>query len=303
MLLVIAVAPLPVAAQAQRTDSAAASARQSTDNAWWTGPMLAASPNTLPRGHFLVEPYLYDVRTAHSNGFGSLTYINYGVANNFTVGVIPTFGFNMMSEGTNSSGIGVGDITLLTQYRLTQFHVGSLVPTTAIVVQEGLPTGKYDRLGSRPSDGFGGGAYTTTVSIYSQTYFWMPNGRLLRTRLDVSQAFSNSVHVEDVSVYGTGEGFRGRASPGKSLFVDAAAEYSLTQRWVLGADLFYRHSGSTHVAGAQPAAPGGPDGPTSIVFDTGASDAFGVAPALEYNWSPRFGVLFGTRIIFSGHNT
>ena len=35
--------------------------RQSMDDAWWTGPLLAASASSLPRGHFLVEPYLYDI--------------------------------------------------------------------------------------------------------------------------------------------------------------------------------------------------------------------------------------------------
>lgn len=34
--------------------------RQSLDDAWWTGPLLAASPATLPPGHVLIEPYLYD---------------------------------------------------------------------------------------------------------------------------------------------------------------------------------------------------------------------------------------------------
>ena len=75
-------ASYPLAARAQQAaDTVVASrtsavSRQSTDDAWWTGPMLAASPNTLPRGHFLVEPYVYDVRTAHADGFGSLTYLN-----------------------------------------------------------------------------------------------------------------------------------------------------------------------------------------------------------------------------------
>lgn len=303
-LLALALATLPGIARAQQArDSTAAHARQLTDDAWWTGPMLAASPNTLPPGHFLVEPYLYDVRTPHANGMGSLTYINYGLFNNFTIGVIPTFGFNIMSEGTNSSGVGVGDLSLLTQYRLTQFHEGSRMPTTAIVLQEALPIGKYDRLGSRPSDGFGGGAYTTTLSLYSQTYLWMPNGRILRTRLDVSQSFSNSVRIEDVSVYGTGNGFRGRADPGNSLFADAAGEYSVSQRWVLALDLFYRHGGSTRVRGEQPLGPTLPGGSTNVAFETGSSDAFGFAPGLEYNWSPRFGVLLATRIILSGHNT
>jgi hypothetical protein len=34
--------------------------RESLDEAWWTGPLLAPSPATLPQGHALVEPYLYD---------------------------------------------------------------------------------------------------------------------------------------------------------------------------------------------------------------------------------------------------
>ena len=52
---------------------------QPVEDAWWTGPMLAPSAATLPRGHFLIEPYLFDVIAAHSNGFGSLTYVNYGL--------------------------------------------------------------------------------------------------------------------------------------------------------------------------------------------------------------------------------
>ena len=299
--------PLAVRAQ-QAGDTVGASQtlatpRQSTDDAWWTGPMLAASPNTLPRGHFLVEPYIYDVRTAHSDGFGSLTYMNYGLTDRFTVGLIPIFGFNMVSDGTNSSGIGLGDLSLLAQYRLTQFRAGSWVPTTAIVVQEALPTGKFDKLGNRPSDGLGGGAYATTISLYSQTFLWMPNGRILRTRLDVSDTFSNSVHIEDVSVYGTAFGFRGRAEPGSSLFVDLAGEYSVTQRWVLGIDLTYRHSANTRVTGYDVLDPESTPNPPSIVFNSGSSDGFGFAPAIEYNWTPRFGVLLGTRVILAGHNS
>lgn len=38
-------------------------------------------------------------------------------------------------------------------------------------------------------------------------------------------------------------------------------------------------------------------------FELGAGDAFGLAPAIEYSWSSRLGVLLGTRIIPAGHNT
>jgi hypothetical protein len=291
-------------AEAQQQASQPSSvARQSLDDAWWTGPMLAPSAATLPRGHFLIEPYLYDVVAAHSNGLGSLTYVNYGLADRLTVGMIPTAGFNLVSNGPNSSGVGLGDVTLQTQYRLTKFHEGSWIPTTSVAVQETLPTGKYNRLGDRPSDGLGTGAYTTTLAIYSQTYFWLRNGRILRMRFNMSQALSNNVIVEDVSVYGTGAGFRGNAKPGSSFYVDASWEYSLTRRWVLALDATYRHNWNTRVTGLDILDPNRTQSPSSILLNSGSSEVFAFAPAIEYSWKSNLGVLLGTRIIPAVHNT
>lgn len=265
--------------------------------------MLAPSAATLPRGHFLIEPYLYDVISAHSHGFGSLTYVNYGLINRVTVGVIPTAGFTKVSNGPGSSGVGMGDLTLQTQYRFTKFREGSWIPTTSVAVQEGLPTGKYDRLDNRPSDGLGSGAYTTSVALYSQTYFWLPNGRILRVRFNVSEGFSNNVNVRDLSVYGTGAGFRGHAKPGSPFLADAAWEYSLTRSWVLALDATYRHAGNTRVTGYNIMDPSSVPNPPSIRLNSGSSDAFGFAPAIEYNWKPTLGVLLGARVIPASHNT
>ncbi len=135
--------------------------RQQLGDAWWTGPMLANNASTLPRGHFLVEPYLYDEISPHTNGLGSLTYIEYGLANRFTIGLIPTFGYNKVSDGLSSSGVGLGDVTVLAQYRLSQFHEHHSLPTISFMVQETFPSGKYDQLGARSSNGLGAGAYTT----------------------------------------------------------------------------------------------------------------------------------------------
>jgi hypothetical protein len=290
--------------------------RQRLADAWWTGPILAPSAATLPRGHFLIEPYLYDVTVhgrydrdgvrksaAHSNGFGSLTYVLYGLTDRVTVGMVPTAGFNRVSDGPSSSGVGLGDVSLQAQYRLTQFHARSWIPTTSVVVQETFPTGKYDRLGDRMSDGLGSGAYTTTLALYSQTYFWLPSGRILRMRFDLSQAFSKSLNVEDVSVYGTGAGFRGHAKPGSSIFVDASWEYSLTRSWVLALDATYRHDGNTRVTGFNIRDPNSVQNPPSIRLDSGSREAFGLVPAIEYSWKRNLGVILGTRVIAAGRNT
>jgi len=277
--------------------------RQSRDDAWWTGPMLANSAETLPPGHFLIEPYLYDVHSTHTDGFGSRAYVLYGLVENLTVGLIPIVGYNKADDGRSSSRIGWGDIELQAQYRLTEFHEGSWFPTIAIQLQEALPNGRYDRLSDRPGDGFGSGVYATTLAVNSQTYFWLANGRILRMRFNVSKTFPGSASVQGVSVYGTGEGFRGHVRPGNSLFVDASWEYSLTRRWVLALDATYTHNSNTHVDGQDVMYPVGALPLPDIQLDSGSSEAFGLAPAVEYSWTPNLGVLFGTRVILGNRST
>src|ERR1700722_7714011 len=282
--------------------------RQPVDDAWWTGPLLAPNASTLPQGHVLVEPYLYDVITEgfynstgtrvgapHENGYGSLTYINYGLGNKFTVGAIPTFGSNEPGNGPGSAG--AGDLMGQAQYRPHLFHEGGWLPTTSVNVQETLPTGRYDQL-DRPSDGLGAGAYTTTLGLYTQTFFWVPTGRILRMRFNVTQAFSNSVNVQDASVYGTSQGFRGHASPGAALLVDLAAEYNATRHWVPVMEGIYRHQYNTHVAGYNNASPTQP-----ILLNSGSSQVFGLAPAIEYNFNSSGGVILGMRLFPAGKNT
>jgi hypothetical protein len=301
-------------AYAQSNDTSPDIPRQALEDAWWTGPIMAAGAGTLPRGHALIEPYLYDVirygrydrdgtrqSASRVHGYGSLTYMLYGVTDKFTVGLIPVFGFNDVDDGENSSGIRLGDLTLQGQYRLSQFREGSRVPTSSLVIQQTLPTGKYDRLGSNPNDGFGLGAYTTTIALYSQYYLWMPNGRIVRTRFNVSYAFSDDVRVEDVSVYGTGDGFRGIAEPGDVFTINSAWEYSMTRNWVLALDFVYQHDDTTRLTGtiADPST-----GEVQNVDENfGSAWRFGVAPAIEYNWTSRIGLIAGVRWFAAGRNT
>jgi hypothetical protein len=290
--------------------------RQSIDDAWWTGPLLAASPATLPQGHFLVEPYVYDSavdgrfdgtgarhRAARANDFGSQSYLLYGLTDTTTIGVIPRVGYNDLSQGQSSSAIGIGDLTAQAAYRLSRFLDGGWLPAMSVVLGETLPTGRYDRLGDRASDGLGAGAYTTTLSLYSQYFLWMPNGRLLRTRLDVSQSWSNEVHIRDTSVYGTPSGFRGYASPGDSLTIDSAWEYSVTRHWVTALDVIFVANGSTRVAGLYPQQQNGGLMLASIQNAFGSSKSLGLAPAVEYNWTSNAGLIVGAKFVLTGRNT
>jgi hypothetical protein len=293
-------------------------ADEAREDAWWTGPMLAPSAATLPQGHVLLEPYLFDIISnghfdtagdRHSGPYehdlGSLTYVLYGLTDRVTAGLIPRFLYNEPAGALNSSGIGIGDLTLQAGYGLTQYQDGHRTPAISLVLQETLPTGRYDRLG-RPSDGFGAGAYSTALALYSQDYFWMPNGRILRARLDLTYDLSSSASVHDLSVYGTSRGFAGRAWPGNGFTADAAAEYSLTRSWVLALDVLYQGNASTAVRGSVPGGvpvvPGTPPGFASFQSASGSSWSLAFAPAVEYNFSSRVGALLGVRIIEIGRN-
>ena len=285
--------------------------RQPIADAWWTGPLLAASASTLPKGHVLIEPYVFDVisharfdqggnRSAlpHQHNVGNLTYMLYGLTDRVTVGLIPTFAFRYGEDHAGSTGIGFGDLQLQGQVRLTQFHEGRRVPTISLVLGETLPTGKYDRLDRNPSDGAGGGAHTTTLSVYSQYYFWMPTGRILRTRLDLSWGFSDRRGSKTRACMGHRWAFAASPPPGDSFVADLAFEYSLTRNWVLALDLVHSESQSTHLRGRYLDAPA-----SEVRASSGSSRTLYVAPAIEYNFNGNVGVIVGARLVPDGRNT
>ncbi|MFZ0550387.1 MAG: hypothetical protein WAU49_10115 [Steroidobacteraceae bacterium] len=303
-----------VSVVAGATSASGASPQESQDDAWWTGPLLAPNAATLPQGHWLIEPYVYDSMTygrfdrngtlqstsaAHS--WGSQSYIEYGLTDGFTLGLIPRLGLHESSAGQDAADFTVGDTTLQGAFGLTRFHQGSYVPDTSLVIGETFPTGKYDQLDG-PTDGaIGSGAYSTTISLYSQMYFWMPNGRILRTRLDLSYQTSQWASVHGMSVYGTSGGFDGRAHPGPSVFGDLSFEYSLTRSWVLASDFWWQHDGNTQVRGSYVSTVASAP-PPYLVQNSGSDDVLYVAPAIEYNWSAKMGVIVGARIMAAGRN-
>ncbi len=266
--------------------------RAAMKSARWTGPMLASTAETLPQGHFYTEPYFFDVIVAGDHHPGSSGFYQYGLLNNLTVGVQPAF-----ATDTNRLGRGmtIGDFKLLSQLRLTHFTPDHRTPTVALVLNEVIPTGKFDRLGPT-QEGHGSGAFATEIGVNVQQWFLLKNGRLLRARLNVLKRIYNRADIEGRSVYGTGTGFHGHARPGARTTLIGAVEYSLTDKWVLAFDVEADFEGRTKVAGR--------DGAAALVQTTSPpSRDIGFAPAIEYNWSPSAGALFGVWVIPKGHNT
>jgi hypothetical protein len=292
--MVISSAPATAnAAQSPQSDAALAGRYGAAmQSARWTGPMLASNAETLPKGHFYTEPYFFDVISGGRHNPGTSGYYQYGLLEGFTVGVQPE-----LALGTHRAnhGMALGDFKLLSQLRLTHFTPDHRIPTIAVVLQEVLPTGKHDRLGPL-EDGHGSGSFATEVGVNLQYYFLFKNDRLLRARLNFLERFPHGTDVADRSVYGTGPGFRGHAEPGAKTTLIGAIEYSVTKEWVLALDVIRESTRKTTVKGRYA---GGP-----LVKQTFPSSwSVGFAPAIEYNWSDRSGILLGVWVSSKGHNS
>src|SRR5206468_10315240 len=90
--------------------------RAAMQSARWTGPLLASTAETLPKGHVYTEPYFFDVISGGDHHVGSSGFYQYGLLNNFTVGLQPFF-----ATDTNRfpHGLTISDFKLLSQVRLT----------------------------------------------------------------------------------------------------------------------------------------------------------------------------------------
>ena len=262
------------------------------NSARWTGPMLASNAETLPQGHIYTEPYFFDVISGGKHNPGSSGFYQYGLLDGFTVGVQPNFGY-----GTDRGNrrMNVGDFKLLSQLRLTHFTPEHRIPTLAIILQESIPTGKHDKL-DPGEDGHGSGSFATEIGVNVQHYFLTKSDRLMRARINVLQRFPHGADVAERSVYGTGPGFRGHAKPGSRTTLIGAVEYSVSREWVLALDLIWEATGKTTLKGRYD------DGP--VEKQTFPSSRYvGFAPAVEYNWSDRSGILVGVWVNPKGHNS
>lgn len=279
-------------------DTAPLRTREQLADAWWTGPMMGASAETLPRGHALIEPYIFDVRTKGSDRLTSLNYLLYGVTDRFSLGMITVAQYVVPRRGP-ASAPAVGDTTLIAQYRLTHYGERGWPVTIALVGEETLPSGRFDRLEDKRIARLGSGTRATTLAVYLQSYAWLANGRIVRFRLDSALRLPDRASPIGESVYGTPPGFRGSVNRGASTTIDGSMEYSLSRSWALAAEAAWQRSNSARVAGAV----GSLNATDPYRARLPGSDAVYFVPAVEYSWTANLGVLLALRMSPKWHNS
>lgn len=305
IILAIAFAIAAVSANAEE-------AQRPTAN--FTGPLLTPGAKTASAGSASVEPYLiFNSATSLYDGHGRrqtkepaseqwqlVAPFSYGITDrlqgNLTAGVA-----HASSGSERSDGARVTDTKLGLQYMLKAPNNDGTQPAISVALTHRFPTGDYDRLDANPLNGTGNGASVNTANLFSQHYVWLPNGRPLRWRANVAYSPSpDRITVRGVSVYGTPADFRGHVRLGDSVGLSTSVEYSIDEHWALALDVAYDRYSSSRLVGVQRS---GTEIVESINRLDPARSVYSLAPALQYNFSDRVGLIAGVHFSVAGkHN-
>ncbi|MDR0181506.1 hypothetical protein [Lysobacter arvi] len=274
----------------------------------FTGPLATGGP-PLPKGLANVEPYLINtqVRGVYDehgdrhdvdgvpDGWALVVPMGYGLTDRFGVGAT----FSAADASTPSGGRKweLGDTSVSASYVLASSDTN--LSTLTASIKQNLPTGQADELARHGlAEATGSGAPTTQLSLTGQAYFLAD--RNLRGRFNVGWRVPGAhASLDNESAYGTPAGFRGRADLHAAAVATVGLEYSFTPEWVVATDVIYEQDRGAHVRGTVTS----PDGERSAYdADLPSSWRVSVAPAVEYNFSDRVGVIAGAQVSLDGRN-
>ena len=276
-------------------------------NQWFTGSLESPSPALPKAGLVALEPYAIFINTTgaydnaggrygvpnETNQFESLLAFKYGITDRLSFDALPSASY---VSNDQSHFTGIGDLPVELEYRFNDQNNRTGWPSVTASLGVNLPTGDYEHLSS-PIDGLGAGTYMLKEGLLFQSLFDTPDDHPLRLRV-YGAAYEplDQASVSGISTYGTNVGFHGNVRPGYSAKVGIDVGYALDERWVLAIDLLENYSKGFHTTGT--------DAHAEIVNTRSASSrSTAVAPAVEYSWSGRVGLIAGVEFTSAGRNT
>lgn len=277
---------------------------------WYTGSLVSPSGVMSRPGALNVEPYYsysqplgtFDTQGAAGPArhpmqrmFANSTLWKYGITKDFSVQMHTVIDYGWKNGTDHSHGPKFGDFPVDLIYCFVRPDPVRYIPAFNLFAGMIFPTGDYSHLG-HAQDGIGTGAYVFRVALTEQSTYTLPGNHALRLRMwNWFRRAVSSAALHDVTSYGTTQGFRGRGRPGMSGEAGFSLEYGITRKWVLATDVAYDWANGSYIHGRNA---GG-----QVVNRVGsASGDWQVAPAVEYNWNARWGVIAGSSFYYAGHN-
>lgn len=284
--------------------------QQEEELPWLTGTLLAFPGTTIPKGHLLVQPYLfvtknnalYD-RNWSPHAIPNFYSINHelflvaGLTDWMDVQVTPGLFYNT-SKGKSS--IQSADLPIGLDFQLVKPTAYKWFPGILFSIREILPTGKYQDfdpdLNKTETSSFG--SFQTNASLIFYKVYHLKDAHYLSATLSLEYFYLAPVHVRGFNFYGGGFGTKGRVIPGNFFNGLLSLEYTFNKNWVLAVDALYTHFNRSHFSGEVGLSLSGE--PANVGFPSRELVSF--APALEYNFSKTFGILGGSWFTACGRN-
>lgn len=275
---------------------------------WFTGPLLTPTTNVVPKGHYNIQPYLFFTNTYGNYNADwenrSVTHLFTGsfvLDIHFGLSKICDFQFTPLVLYKHREDIhtwAIGDIPISLGFQL--YKAVPAGPTIKLRLLASLPTGKYQDLSmdKHGLDAGGLGGYFPGIALVIGRTFQMGCSQFLATRLSLRYHFPTPVHVKGLNSYGGLPHTRGKVFPGQFFISLLGLEWSFTQHFVLACDLEYTHINKTRFKRDKDYLHDFPH-----LINTVAKEQISIAPAIEYNFNQRLGIIAGCWFTIAGRNT
>jgi hypothetical protein len=278
-------------------------------NPWFTGPLLTLAAPSVPDGIVVTTDtfynfYQYGSYSSNSKLTKTPLTISRAIALCIFTGIAKNWDFGCAVQAVtntykNKTYTGVGDCII--QIKHVLFEETDTYPSIGAGYAIVIPTGNYHNLDPEleRSDGTGAGSWGSIFGIRLQKNMKLHNEKWLRCRLDIRYEVFSPVFIKKHSVYRTGFGAKGRANPGDFMIALMGIEYQITQNFVFAMDLYANHVNKTTFSGYS-----GTDNKGKLkIAGLPSAEQYGLAPALEYNFNSKAGIIFGVWFTIGGRNS
>lgn len=297
---------------------------------WFTGPLLAYTGQTVPRGQINGNLSVSNTQITgvYSNSWQSqpLPTANraqispqfaYGLTDHMDLQLDGSYYINQFERANYEH---ISDTSIMLGYQALTQAKSNLWPDLRITFQETLPTGLYDKFGiaNNGTEASGMGSYQESIGLNFQYLTHIHDTHYLNSFLNVTYTHAGTVAIKGLSSYGGTPLTRGRIDPGDSISTDLAGELTLTQNWVAVMEANVIFQQGTKFKGTVGNLPLNEAHVTRLrhkQFPTrhnrggapnlngGSLSEISLAPAMEYNFSVNYGVIMGVWFTVAGRNT
>ena len=277
---------------------------------WFTGNLISSGGTVVPRGSFVFQPYFfatvnYGTFNSHWRARSTPKLTSYIEEFPVWVGMTGWMDCNIFPEVMTNvqegkSYTGFSDLPLGFSFQILDPEA-SRFPGIRLIINETLPTGKYQKLSPRKAEvqAIGQGLLATNLSLVFYKLVHLKGIYYFTSTFSVQYSIAPPVHLKGFNSYGGGFGTDGRLSPGNKTNVIYSFEVTLSKHWAFAMDNIYAHTNSNRFSGERGVDEHGNPAEISEV----STEQFSFAPAIEYNLNESLGFMAGAWFAPFGRNS